>query len=506
MRRSLFAFVTLVLVCVPLNAQQFHPEYFSFDARYPAVQVDLNGDGIPDLIGLNSGFQVIELLSSGEGNFTSQTVSISGSGGGHPIASGDFNGDGKTDVILFQPMGIAYGDGKGGFSSVQSISWSGSNQQFNYAQAQVADFNGDGKPDLAIGFDTIAEAGQAATFQVVLFINNGNGFDDGVPVYTQQVPSGSIEGFEYTTDLDLLLGDFDADGHADLIFRTTESDPNNPGEPVATITALYGDGNGGLTPVSISTSSNLFEVSAADMNNDGTSDVVASDYGAVMIFYGQPNRTFTAANLTALEVVGLNPILADFSGDQRTDKDIVYASFPRKNNTDIGVSTLMQTGAGKFDQKSFESIDTYQGGHGEVPFYQSFVGDYNADGKPDVMLISATEDEHPQSADVLLNTRSRSNGTCQAPAPTGIHVCSPTPNETVANPVKFSFSATSFYPVRKMEIWIDGKKLSETYEVFANEGFADVKLRLKPGSHNVGLYSGGFDGTVQHTSYSITVH
>lgn len=156
-------------------------------------------------------------------------------------------------------------------------------------------------------------------------------------------------------------------------------------------------------------------------------------------------------------------------------------------------------------QLGFETIDTYHGGHGEVPFCQAFVGVYNHDGKPDVMLVSATENVHPQSADVLLNTRPRPNGTCQMPAPVGIHACSPTPNQTVANPVQFAFSAASFYPVRKMEVWIDGKKLSETYEVFANEGFASVKLTPSAGSHKVSLFAGGFDGTEQHTSYKITV-
>jgi hypothetical protein len=56
-----------------------------------------------------------------------------------------------------------------------------------------------------------------------------------------------------------------------------------------------------------------------------------------------------------------------------------------------------------------------------------------------------------------------------------------------------------------MEMWIDGAKVSETYEVFANEGFANVKLNLKPGPHKIGLFSGGFDGTVQHLSYNIAV-
>jgi hypothetical protein len=191
------------------------------------------------------------------------------------------------------------------------------------------------------------------------------------------------------------------------------------------------------------------------------------------------------------------------NGDGR--RDLVYSSFPSDNSGDIGVRTLLQTSSGAFRQLGFESIDTYYGGHGQVPFSQTLIGDYNRDGKPDVVLFANEEIQHPYSADVLLNTRARPNGSCQTPAPVGIHVCSPAANSMVTNPVTFAFSAMSFFPLRKMEVWIDGKKRSEKYEVFANEGFSNVKLTLALGSHHVGLFAGGFDGTVQHTSYDITV-
>src|SRR5205085_9952683 len=182
---TLFVFASLSIVA---TAQQFSPEYFSFDTIRPAVQVDLNGDGIPDFIAQDRVSGVDELLSSGIGSFSLRNFFIAGSGGGYPIASGDFNSDGKTDVVLFQPLGIAFGDGKGGFTSVQPISWSNANQQFNSARAQVADFNGDGKPDVAIASDTI-NGTQPSTFQAVMFINNGSGFSDGVSSYHRQVPA-----------------------------------------------------------------------------------------------------------------------------------------------------------------------------------------------------------------------------------------------------------------------------------------------------------------------------
>jgi len=125
--------------------------------------------------------------------------------------------------------------------------------------------------------------------------------------------------------------------------------------------------------------------------------------------------------------------------------------------------------------------------------------------RPDVVLLSTIESAHPNSADVLFNPDTKPNGTCQVPAPTGIAVCSPASGATVSSPVNFAFSANSFYPMRKMEVWVDGTKRSETYEVFANQGFANLSLPLAAGTHSVALFAGGFDGTVQKRTYSIKV-
>ena len=111
------------------------------------------------------------------------------------------------------------------------------------------------------------------------------------------------------------------------------------------------------------------------------------------------------------------------------------------------------------------------------------------------MLISTgNEVQHPSSADVLFNPATRQNGSCQVPAPAGIAMCSPASGATVSSPVSFAFSANSFYPMRKMEVWVDGAKRSETYEVFADQGFSSVSLSLTAGKHVISLFSGGFDG------------
>lgn len=492
-----FTCVSLFGVSATMQAQSFADEHYPFASNAPVVQVDLNGDGAPDFI--RNATTAQELLSDNAGGYAPHSYAQVSGGGpfGTPVAGGDFNGDGKADVIFVQPLGVGYGDGKGGFLSYKEAA---ANIGFGYAQAQVADFNHDGRPDVAIAYTP--EENGFPTYVVILWVNNGNGFNEPVTVYTQG--SGPGSGYQYTTPLDLAQGDFDADGRADLVLRTTQTDPNssNYGGSQLTLTALYGDAAGHFTANTVLTRTNApFQVAAADMNNDGRSDLVA-DGAAVSVFYGHANRTFAQSTVGTHGAQG-TPMLADFDGNFR--KDIVY---PWTSSQDeIGVGEFLQTGPGAFtDQSFFSTGDTYHPGAGVVPITQTFVGDYDHNGRPDVALLTSADDEvNPQSLHVLLSVGTVPDGGCKTPAPVGIASCLPAANATVANPVKFSFSANSFTPLRKMEIWIDGVKVSETYKVFANAGYQDVKLNLASGTRKVDLFAIGFDSEGYHRSFTIHV-
>ena len=75
----------------------------------------------------------------------------------------------------------------------------------------------------------------------------------------------------------------------------------------------------------------------------------------------------------------------------------------------------------------------------------------------------------------------------------------------MASPLKFNFSASAVYPIRKMEVWIDGSKRSETYNTVGQQAYANPSLSLSAGTHRVTLFSGAYDGSTQKNSYSITV-
>src|SRR5579871_4888842 len=139
-----------------------------------SVPVDLNGDGVVDLlVGSTAGLGVS--LGNGDGTFQ-PAVFYQGGGTGH-IAVGDFNRDGFADVVLADVHGVWFyaGEAGGVFSPgvLTPVNPSGTGN----APVVVADFNGDGYLDVAttyypfnepVGFIVLFGGGNG-TFQPPIF-------------------------------------------------------------------------------------------------------------------------------------------------------------------------------------------------------------------------------------------------------------------------------------------------------------------------------------------------
>ncbi|MGV3661042.1 MAG: FG-GAP-like repeat-containing protein [Prosthecobacter sp.] len=173
---------------------------FNWDGvtQYPG---DFNGDGRSDFLTFNpSGIVFMVLMSNGDGTFTDvqtpydQAFPMSN---GRLIRTGDFNGDGITDAVFPRNNNeiITYFfDGKGGIKPVSSGVLPNS---FSWQSDAVGDFNGDGFLDLFASLDSD---------RLIRFFGNGQGG------FTQQVdPSGPPWLY-----WNWWLGDFDGDGKTDF--------------------------------------------------------------------------------------------------------------------------------------------------------------------------------------------------------------------------------------------------------------------------------------------------
>jgi hypothetical protein len=221
---------------------------------------DFNADGNLDLAIVNGiGYQSFVVLGYGNGAFNT-AGDLYSSGFSSGAAVGDFNADGKLDVAVASGGSTAYpgsgvtvslgkGDGTFALANGSPISLG------QYLSAIVtADFNGDGKLDLAI----TDSAGNA----VIILLGNGDG-TFGAPT---TIPVGSGPDA-------IVAADFNNDGKIDLAVA-------NYGD--GTITLLLGNGDGTFTQAAGSpytVGQYPYQIAVADFNGDGKLDLATANLG-----------------------------------------------------------------------------------------------------------------------------------------------------------------------------------------------------------------------------------
>lgn len=137
------------------------------DASGPVTIGDVNGDGNLDLVTAAG-----VMLGNGDGTFSSPNSTVIG--GAISITLADVNGDGKLDILAAVPKGVAVqlGNGDGTFQPARILNAGG----LNPLSVAVADFNGDGIPDLAVADEcTSIIKSVCAGGKVGVLAGNGDG-------------------------------------------------------------------------------------------------------------------------------------------------------------------------------------------------------------------------------------------------------------------------------------------------------------------------------------------
>jgi hypothetical protein len=317
---------------------------------------DFNGDGKPDIVTSTSAGQsggsdsVNVLVGNGDGTFQAPTGMSLGETAS-ALAAGDFRGDGKLDLVMAAPNTVTVlpGNGNGTFAAAPSLPAN----VFPRASA-AGDFNGDGKPDLVVAGDN----------GVVVFLNNGNGTFRAGPTLTVNGTPDSV-----------VVGDFNHDGKQDFAVGTE----------LGAVSVFLGNGDGTFQNPKVfqlSGSNSLQTLVAGDFNHDGKLDLAvlstsqdSSETSSVTVFQGQGNGTFTQGQTLNVGTNAEGLAVSDFNGDGKPD--LVTTSFLPDGTRNVEV--LLGNGNGTFQKP----VITTPG------LSASFVatGDFNGDGKADLVLV-----------------------------------------------------------------------------------------------------------------------
>jgi hypothetical protein len=327
---------------------------------------DFNGDGKLDLAvveGSQSG-QVLIFLGNGNGTFQS---AASYAVGDDPtaLAIADFNGDGKPDIAVSecsvlknQPdcsisgsISTLLGNGDGTFQPAKTKPNSTDMAASNLV---AADFNGDGKMDLAV------DCSGGSDVSVLL----GNG--DGTYGQPQNWASGSGSTF-------VVAGDLNGDGVPDLVTL----DPN--GQNISVLLGAKGGKFGAAHDYEIRAQP-LFVV-AGDFNGDGVMDIASGDDNtfAVTVMLGKKGGGFASPITNTI-----NPTAGVFT------QDVVAADLNGDHNLDL-VAVGTGGGINEIAVMLGNGDGTFKPG---VPYaagnfpYSVVVGDFNGDGVPDIAVAN----------------------------------------------------------------------------------------------------------------------
>jgi hypothetical protein len=315
---------------------------------------DFNGDGIPDLAAPDSATGVVAIfLGKGDGTFQPAMNASTGQGSTPlAIAVADFNGDGKLDLAVAlgnqAAVAILLGNGDGTFQPPRIVSTAGSALYYPVALT-VGDFNHDGRLDIATANNSVGAS---------LMLGNGDGS------FQPYKLLGSSQGPTW-----IAAGDFNNDGNLDLGVTTTAD----------TVDISLGKGDGTFqtyTSVATGSGTNPQSVAALDLDGDGNLDMVVACYGAnaVGVLLGNGDGTFLPIEFYA---AGAGPIAV-------TTGDLNLNGIPDLVVTNLSSSSLsLFEGSG---DGTFLPLPGYSTTSASQPA-ASVVADLNADGAPEIVSV-----------------------------------------------------------------------------------------------------------------------
>ena len=404
---------------------------------YSIANGDFNNDGVLDLVTVNgSTLSFYKGLGAGKfANPVNQTVSANL---GQAVVA-DFNRDGRLDLAISStgPNGtngfvmVLLGNGNGTFTQGTNISISGGAQSLT-----LADFNGDHLPDMAVSLCT------TSTCDTKIYLGQGNG--------TFKLSSTLTYGGGR-----VVAGDFNADGHQDIAVLATNE-----------LVMYLGVGNGSFQSPLLASQNDPVGLAVGDFYNNRIQSLAVltgvPDSSGNFSYYVATARYLNGGlSVTSPQLAGTSQFLHDISGGDLTGdfKDDIVIAGGEKFGGGALFSYMVGNGDGTFQNAvSLPGLGQSE----ELPF----VRDINVDGRHDIGAAWTNGYiVNGGGAYVLQNTSAPVN--CAPPKPNAlsVRICAPTNGQVVGKTFTFKAAGNAWNGfAKRMELWIDGKKIGQNLE------------------------------------------